>query len=60
MKVVLGLGMVLLVKEGLRTPLEALLPVYVARSLRYFLVVLAAGLLWPMTFRFFGKVGEKT
>ena len=52
--------MVLLDKEGLRTPLEALLPVYVARSLRYFLVVLAAGLLWPMTFRFFGKVGEKT
>ena len=60
LKVVLGLGMVLLVKEGLRTPLEALLPVYVARSLRYFLVVLAARLLWPMTFRFFAGLGEKT
>ncbi len=59
LKVVLGLGMVLLVKEGLRTPLEALLPVYAARSLRYFLVVLAAGLLWPMTFRFFAGLGEK-
>lgn len=60
LKVVLDLGLVLLVKEGLRTPLEALLPVYAARSLRYFLVVLTAGLLWPMTFRFFGKIGEKT
>jgi len=63
LKVLLGLGAVLLVKEGLRTPLEALLPVYSARAVRYFLIVVTAGILWPMTFRFFGKLGtgkEKT
>ena len=60
LKAVLGLILVLLVKEDLRTPLEALLPMYAARSLRYFLVVLTAGLLWPMTFRFFAGLGEKT
>lgn len=59
LKAVLGLILVLLVKEGLRTPLEALLPVYAARGLRYFLVVLTAGLLWPMTFHFFAGLGEK-
>lgn len=59
LKAVLGLAVVLAVKEGLRAPLEMLLPVYPARALRYFLIVLAAGLLWPMTFRFFAKLGRK-
>ena len=59
LKVVLGLGVVLLVKEGLRSPLEAVLPQYPARAVRYFLIVVAAGLLWPMTFRFFAKLGVK-
>ena len=59
LKVVLGLGIVLLVKEGLRSPLEALLPAYPARAVRYFLIVLTAGLLWPMTFRWFAKLGKK-
>lgn len=59
LKVVLGLAVVLLVKEGTKAPLEALLPDLAARAVRYFLVVLTAGLLWPMTFRFFGKLGRK-
>lgn len=59
LKIILGLGLVLLVKEGLKSPLEAVLPVYPARAVRYFLVVLAAGFLWPMTFRWFGKLGAK-
>lgn len=59
LKVVLGLAVVLLVKEGLRSPLEAVLPVLTARAVRYFLVVLTAGLLWPMTFKFFSKLGRK-
>lgn len=58
-KVVLGLGLVLLVKEGLRTPLEMVLPVYPARAVRYFLIVMVAGVLWPMSFRWFGKLGGK-
>ena len=59
LKAVLGLAVVLLVKEGLRSPLEAVLPVYPARAVRYFLIVVTAGILWPMTFRFFGKLGKK-
>ena len=58
-KIVFGLLVVLAVKEGLRTPLELLLPVYPARAVRYFLVVITAGILWPMTFRYFRKLGEK-
>ncbi len=55
-KVVLGLGLVLLVKEGFRDFLDfAFQGHLIARSIRYFLVVIVAGLLWPMNFRFFNK-----
>ena len=51
LKVVLGLGVVLLVKEGLRSPLEALCNGHLAaRSIRYFLVVITAGIVWPLSF----------
>ena len=62
LKSVLGLALVLAVKEGLRAPLEALCGsggVYTARAIRYFLIVVTAGFLWPMTFRWFGKMGGK-
>lgn len=59
LKSLLGFAAVLLVKEGLRAPLEALLPVYPARTVRYFLIVVVAGLLWPMTFQWFTKLGVK-
>lgn len=59
LKTVLGLAVVLLVKEGLRAPLEAMLPVYPARAVRYFLIVVAAGFLWPMTFQWFSRLGAK-
>lgn len=59
LKVALGVGLVLAVKEGLRSPLEAIFGVYPGRAVRYFLVVLTAGLLWPMTFRWFSRLGVK-
>ena len=60
LKVVLGLLLVLAVKEGLRTPLEILFNGHLAaRAVRYFLIVLAAGLAWPMTFRFFAKLSRE-
>lgn len=59
LKVILGLVAVLLVKEGLRGPLEAVLSYGVARAVRYFLVVIAAGLVWPMSFHWFSKLGER-
>ena len=59
LKVGLGLSLVLLIKEGLRAPLDALFAGHMAaRAVRYFLMVTAAGLLWPMTFRWFSKLGE--
>lgn len=60
LKTVLGLALVLGVKEGLRGPLEAIFAGHLAaRAVRYFLIVVVAGLLWPMTFKFFGKLGKK-
>ena len=59
LKVTLGLLLVLAVKEGLRAPLELLLPVYPARAVRYFLVVMVAGIVWPMSFRYLSKLGAK-
>lgn len=58
-KIVVGLLLVLAVKEGLRAPLELLLPVYPARAVRYFLIVITAGAIWPMSFRYLTKLGVK-
>ena len=54
-----GMLLVLAVKEGLRTPLEWILPAFPARALRYFLVVLTAGIVWPCCFRRLSSLGEK-
>ena len=58
-KVIVGLLLVLAVKKCLRAPLELLLPMYPARAVRYFLIVLTAGVLWPSTFRYFSELGVK-
>lgn len=59
-KAAMGLGLVLAVKSGLKAPLEALFGGHLAaRSVRYFLIVVTAGLLWPMTFRFWQRLGNK-
>ena len=58
-KIVVGLGLVLAVKEGLRAPLELILPVYPARAARYFLIVIMAGSVWPMSFAWLSKLGSK-
>ena len=54
-----GFTLVLAVKEGLRYPLELALGHLAGRSVRYFLIVVTAGLLWPMTFRQLSKIGVK-
>ena len=54
-----GLALVLAVKELLRAPLESFLPANTwARMLRYFLMVVTAGTLWPMTFKYLGGKKE--
>ena len=60
LKILGGLAVVLAVKGGLKAPLNAVLPALPARAVRYFLVVTTAGLLWPMTFRWFEKLGRKS
>lgn len=56
LKILLGLALVLAVKEGMRAPLEALCGGHMAaRAIRYFLIVVAAGILWPLSFRFIPK-----
>lgn len=59
-KVVVGLVLVLAVKEGLRAPLEALFAGHMAaRGVRYFAIVLVAGILWPMCFDRISRIGKK-
>ena len=59
LKVAVGLGLVLAVKSGLKSPIEGLLGNLTGRAIRYFLVVIVAGVLWPMTFRWFSSLGKK-
>ena len=58
-KAAAGILLVLAVKELMRAPLDALFAGHLAaRSVRYFLMVVVGGILWPMTFRFFSKLGK--
>ncbi len=59
-KLVLGLAGVLAIKAGLSSPLAALFGnEFIARGVRYFLIVVFAGLVWPLTFNFFSKLRIK-
>ena len=58
LKLVLGLIPLLLIKSVLKNPLYALCGgSYIADGIRYFLIVLFAGCIWPMTFKFWAKLG---
>ncbi len=59
LKVVGGLLLVLAVKSGLKAPINALLGEYPGRALRYCLIVIVAGILWPLSFRLFSTLGRK-
>lgn len=58
-KVVVGLALVLAVKSLMKEPLNALLGEFTGRAVRYFLVVLTAGILWPLSFRGFSKISNR-
>ena len=59
LKLGIGVGLVLAVRMGLKAPLNALFGVNVGAAVRYFLIVVVAGILWPMTFKFWSKLGKK-
>lgn len=58
-KVALGLGLAMAVRTLLKAPLRAILPSGAADAVRYFVLVLFAGCVWPLTFRYFAKLGKK-
>ncbi len=59
LKIVLGAAVVLGIKSVLKAPLHAILPDHLGDLIRYFAVAVTAGILWPMTFPFFAKLGAK-
>lgn len=59
-KLICGLVPMLLIKSMLKSPLYALFGgSYIADAIRYFLMVLFAGCVWPLTFPFFSRLGRK-
>ena len=60
LKLVLGLALIVGIKAGLKPLLVSLFAGSQAESfVRYFLLVLFAGIVWPLTFPFFAKLGRK-
>ncbi|MDD3164552.1 MAG: phosphatase PAP2 family protein [Oscillospiraceae bacterium] len=60
LKVLPGIVLLLVLKEGLKVPLTALFGAAAfANSIRYFIVVFLAVGIWPMTFPFWTRVGAK-
>lgn len=57
-KFAVGLGLVLLIKEGLRAPLIYVCAdnVYIARMIRYLIVVVFAGVIWPIAFKYLNRI----
>ena len=60
-KLVVGFGLLMAIRSGLKAPLIALLGgnAAVAGGVRYLLVVLFAGCVWPLTFWWFGRLGRR-
>ncbi|MBQ7332845.1 MAG: phosphatase PAP2 family protein [Clostridia bacterium] len=59
-KAVLGLGVVLAIMKLLPTPLEFVFGnYYVARGVRYFLIVIFAGVVFPCLFKYLSKIKIK-
>ncbi|MBQ2251849.1 MAG: phosphatase PAP2 family protein [Clostridia bacterium] len=55
-KLIVGAALALAIKALLKAPLNLLLDGhYVSNAIRYFAVVIFAGVLWPLTFKFFPK-----
>lgn len=60
LKVILGIIPVFLVKTLLKPLLYALCNgSFAADGIRYFLIAVTAGVIWPLTFKFFAKIGKK-
>jgi len=58
-KVAIGFVLVLAVKSGLKAPINSLIGESLGAAVRYFLIVIVAGIVWPLSFRFFKCLGNK-
>lgn len=57
LKVVLGAALLLVIRMGLKPLLSMVLPEYLSAAVRYFLMVVFAGAVWPLSFRWFARLG---
>ena len=58
-KVLIGLLLVLAVKSGLKEPLNYVFGEMGGRAARYCLIVIVAGVIWPLSFKWFAKLGKR-
>lgn len=59
LKVSLGIIPLILIKSFLKAPLLTLCGGhFIADGIRYFLIGIFAGIVWPLTFKFFAKIGK--
>lgn len=60
LKLVIGLAILLAIKAGVKSPLLALTGGHhIADAIRYFLMVAFAGCVWPTTFKFWRRLGQR-
>ncbi len=61
LKLLLGLGIAIGLKSGLKPLFNIIFGegAFIGTLLRYFLIVIFAALIWPMTFKFFANLGKK-
>ncbi|MCH5249001.1 MAG: phosphatase PAP2 family protein [Lachnospiraceae bacterium] len=59
LKTSLGFVLITAIRAGLKYPLQAIMPEFPAAAIRYFFMVFFAGAVWPLTFPWFAKLGEK-
>lgn len=55
-----GTTLIILCRALLKAPLHTLFAGHpISDGIRYFIIVVAAGVLWPLTFRYFAKLGKQ-
>ncbi len=59
-KCVGGFAILLAIKSGLKAPLNSIMPEMIGNAVRYFLLVIFAGAVWPLTFKPLAKLGKKS
>ena len=58
-KLAVGFAIVLGIKAGFKPVLEAFLPAMPARAVRYFIMVIFAACIWPLSFKKLANIGKK-